>query len=156
MLGTPTTLSEEERLNAFKAGWNHLYGGQPQVGYYIGRPHPPYTQCRVVRSVEPADASKYLVDCADGEPGQLITRGAHPPICTPTPAATPASPQRRARLEHPIVQRLALLHRHARAASIASAKLPTYPCLDSPTATSIPKRAIDRLPPPTSLTPRRR
>ena len=44
------------------------------MGYYIGRPHPPFTECRIVKSVEPKDAA-YLAPCADGEPGQLITRG---------------------------------------------------------------------------------
>ena len=73
-MGTPLYLSESERLDAFAAGWAHKYGGEPQVGYYIGRPHPPFTECRVVRSVE-AGADGYMVDSDEGEPGQLITRG---------------------------------------------------------------------------------
>ena len=75
-MGTPTTLSEAERLQAFQAGWEHALNGQAQVGYYIGRPHPGHTECRVVHSVDKHSA-KYLSDCADGEPGQLITRGAN-------------------------------------------------------------------------------
>ncbi len=74
VMGTPLYLSESERLDAFAAGWAHKYGGEPQVGYYIGRPHPPFTECRVVRSVE-AGADGYMVDSDEGEPGQLITRG---------------------------------------------------------------------------------
>ena len=74
VMGTPVTLSEDERLTAFKAGWQHAYKGQEQVGYYIGRPHPPFTECKVVKSVAKNDAT-YLAECEDGEPGQLITRG---------------------------------------------------------------------------------
>ena len=76
VMGTPLHLSEGERLAAFKAGWSHAYKGQEQVGYYIGRPHPPHTEARVVRSLA-VDSGQDYVDCADGEPGQLITRGAN-------------------------------------------------------------------------------
>jgi len=74
VMGTPTTLSEEERLAAFKAGWAHSHAGQEQVGYYIGRPHPPFTACKVVESIDPKDP-KYLVEVPDGAPGQLVTKG---------------------------------------------------------------------------------
>jgi len=73
-MGTPLYLSESERLDAFKAGWDHVFGGQPQTGYYIGRPHPPYTECKIVKSTERGQAG-YMVECAEGEPGQLVTRG---------------------------------------------------------------------------------
>jgi acyl-CoA synthetase (AMP-forming)/AMP-acid ligase II len=73
-MGTPMYLSEEERHAAFKAGWSHTWNEQEQVGYYIGRPHPPFTECRVVQSLAPNAAGDYD-DCADGEPGQLLTRG---------------------------------------------------------------------------------
>ena len=73
-MGTPLELSEEQRLLAFQAGWCHSFAGQAQVGYYIGRPHHPFTETRVVKGVDPA-AAGYLVDCSEGEPGQLITRG---------------------------------------------------------------------------------
>ena len=76
VMGTPLTLSEAERLQAFKAGWAHAHNGQEQVGYYIGRPHPPFTECRIVKSVDDgAGGEGGFEDCADGEPGQLITRG---------------------------------------------------------------------------------
>jgi len=74
VMGTPLHLSEEERLAAFRAGWEHAYAGQAQVGYYIGRPHPPFTETRVVKGVDPT-LPGFMVDCAQGEPGQLITRG---------------------------------------------------------------------------------
>jgi len=74
VMGTPLYLCEEERLEAFKAGWEHSYAGQPQTGYYIGRPHPPFTECKIVKSTDPSQAD-YLRECALGEPGQLITRG---------------------------------------------------------------------------------
>ena len=51
VMGTPLYLSEEQRLGAFQAGWAHSWKGQEQVGYYIGRPHPPYTECRLVTSL---------------------------------------------------------------------------------------------------------
>jgi len=73
VMGTPLYLSESERLAAFQAGWAHAYRGQEQVGYYIGRPHPPYTECRVVRSLDKVGGD--FIDAEDGEPGQLITRG---------------------------------------------------------------------------------
>jgi acyl-CoA synthetase (AMP-forming)/AMP-acid ligase II len=74
VMGTPLYLDEDARLDAFRRGWAHTWRGEPQGGYYIGRPHPPYTECRVVRSVERGNAD-YLVDCGSGEPGHLITRG---------------------------------------------------------------------------------
>ena len=74
VMGTPLSLSEEERLGAFRAGWGHSHEGQGLVGYYVGRPHPPFTEVRVVRSVD-LDKPGYMVECDAGEPGQLITRG---------------------------------------------------------------------------------
>mmetsp|Transcript_41802 Transcript_41802/g.69580 ORF Transcript_41802/g.69580 Transcript_41802/m.69580 type:complete len:629 (-) Transcript_41802:99-1985(-) len=74
VMGTPLHLNEAARLSAFEAGWKHSYAGQEQTGYYIGRPHPPYTECRVVKSVERGN-SGYMEDCLEGQSGQLITRG---------------------------------------------------------------------------------
>ena len=74
VMGTPLYLSEEQRYAAFEAGWAHTHNGVASTGYYIGRPHPPFTEVRVVRSVE-RGAAGYMEECADGEPGQLITRG---------------------------------------------------------------------------------
>ena len=74
VMGTPPDLSEEQRLAAFQRGWSHTWRGEPQSGYYVGRPHPPHTECRVVRSVT-RGAAGYFADCAEGEPGRVITRG---------------------------------------------------------------------------------
>ena len=66
-------MSATECRPSLQAGWEHSLRGQPQVGYYIGRPHPPYTEVRLVQSVDPKE-NGYLVDVANGEPGHLITR----------------------------------------------------------------------------------
>lgn len=68
VVGTPPHLSEDLRLNTFKRGWTNSWKGQLQKGYYIGRPHPPYTQVKVVKSIEPKHA-EYMAECAEGEPG---------------------------------------------------------------------------------------
>jgi acyl-CoA synthetase (AMP-forming)/AMP-acid ligase II len=74
VMGTPYEMPGEQRLRAFERGWAHARGGEPQSGYYIGRPHPPHTEVRVVRAADPGDDG-YFVDCAEGEPGRFITRG---------------------------------------------------------------------------------
>jgi len=73
-MGTSPALAEEARLDAFRAGWSHTYCGAEAAGYFIGRPHPPYTEVKVVRSVDEGEAG-YFEECAEGEPGQLVTRG---------------------------------------------------------------------------------
>lgn len=76
VMGTPVTLSEQARERAFVRGWEHCHNGEKQTGYYIGRPHPPHTEVRLVRSVTlPSDAE--MEDCDDGEPGTIVTRGAN-------------------------------------------------------------------------------
>lgn len=75
--GTPLGRSDAETLRAFERGWDHRWQGEPQGGYYIGRPHPPHTEVAVVKSVNPEDAEAYLQPAAEGEPGRLITRGAN-------------------------------------------------------------------------------
>ncbi len=72
--GTPIDLSADQRLEAFGKGWAHTWKGRGHSGYYIGRPHPPHTECRIVRSITPGEPD-YLVDCPEGQPGYLITRG---------------------------------------------------------------------------------
>ena len=72
--GTSPAVPDEQRLAAFQRGWAHTWRGEPQPGYCIGRPHPPHTECRIVRSAERGNAD-YFADCAEGEPGYLITRG---------------------------------------------------------------------------------
>jgi acyl-CoA synthetase (AMP-forming)/AMP-acid ligase II len=74
VIGTPLTLSEKQTLAAFRRGWFHQWNGEKHPGYYVGRPHPPYTECRIVRSVMPG-SPHYFVDCEEGEPGYLIARG---------------------------------------------------------------------------------
>ena len=72
--GTSPVLPEEQRLAAFERGWAHKWQNESTCGYYIGRPHPPCTELRIVRSVTPGDAH-YLADSSEGEPGWFIARG---------------------------------------------------------------------------------
>jgi len=74
-MGTPTDLSEEAALKAFQKGWAHTFNGTPQKGYWIGRPHPPFTECLVVRGVDPEKKDTFMLPCGEGEPGQIVTRG---------------------------------------------------------------------------------
>ncbi len=67
---------KERRLRAFRRGWDHTHEGRPCVGYLVGRPHPPHTEARVVRSITRGE-EHYLVDCKEGEPGLFIARGAN-------------------------------------------------------------------------------
>jgi acyl-CoA synthetase (AMP-forming)/AMP-acid ligase II len=76
VMGTPRHLSEKATLEAHKRGWNHWVNGQAQPGYYIGRPHHPFTQARAVQSITPATQG-YMKDCDMGQPGYLVTRGAN-------------------------------------------------------------------------------
>jgi acyl-CoA synthetase (AMP-forming)/AMP-acid ligase II len=74
VMGTPRHLSEKATLEAHKRGWNHRVNGQVQPGYYIGRPHYPFTEARIVQSITPATQG-YMKDCDIGRPGYLVTRG---------------------------------------------------------------------------------
>jgi len=74
VIGISSLLTEEQCLEIFKTGWNHSYEGRDLVGYYIGRPTRPYTEARIVESIDPAD-SDYFKDCPVGKPGYLVTRG---------------------------------------------------------------------------------
>lgn len=77
-MGTPLYLSEEERLTAFEAGWKHVHKGQEQVGYYIGRPHPPHTEARIVTSTIVEPGHDYIDWCVLNMLSQLTPlRGAH-------------------------------------------------------------------------------
>ena len=64
------------RHSTFKRGWTNTWKGQLQKGYYIGRPHPPYTEVKVVKAIVPEHA-EYMVECAEGEPGLLLVKGAN-------------------------------------------------------------------------------
>jgi acyl-CoA synthetase (AMP-forming)/AMP-acid ligase II len=76
VIGTPRHLSEKATLEAHKRGWNHRVNRQAQPGYYIGRPHHPFTEARIVQSITPATEG-YMKDCDMGRPGYLATRGAN-------------------------------------------------------------------------------
>ena len=76
VMGTPLSLSETERLDAFQRGWAHTFKGVEQGGYYVGRPHRGWTECRIVRGITRGGAGCFA-DCGEGEPGYLITRGAN-------------------------------------------------------------------------------
>eukprot|EP00656_Telonema_subtile_P046941 TRINITY_DN5361_c0_g1_i1.p1 TRINITY_DN5361_c0_g1~~TRINITY_DN5361_c0_g1_i1.p1 ORF type:complete len:590 (-),score=185.23 TRINITY_DN5361_c0_g1_i1:97-1866(-) len=71
--GTPVR-GYEEQLQAFEDGWNHTWQGGKQVGYFIGRAHPPYTEVKVVHSVTKGE-DRYMQDVELGEPGILVCRG---------------------------------------------------------------------------------
>ena len=73
-IGTPKYLSEEAKLNAFERGWQYHFNGEALPGYYIGRPHPPYTEARIVRSITPKQTG-HMQDCEPGQAGYLISRG---------------------------------------------------------------------------------
>lgn len=70
VLGTPTDMSEQMVLEAFRSGWDR----KPSPGYYIGRPHAPHTKAMVVKSITPDDMG-YLQSCEPNEEGYLIARG---------------------------------------------------------------------------------
>lgn len=74
IIGIPRHLWEKSKLRIFQRGWNHQVKGEPYPGYYIGRPHPPHTRARIVKSITPDDTG-YMKDCDIGQPGYLITRG---------------------------------------------------------------------------------
>lgn len=74
VLGIPRQLDEAKRLACFQRGWNHSWQGEAACGYYIGRPTPPFTECRIVRSITRNEPG-FLEDRQPGEPGYLITRG---------------------------------------------------------------------------------
>ena len=75
-MATPTTMSHDELMEAFEAGWSHHYQGEGMVGYYIGREHYPFTRVKAVKSVDP-ESNDYMRRCEIGEPGYLITQGAN-------------------------------------------------------------------------------
>lgn len=76
VLATPTEMSEEYRLAAFEAGWNHEYRGEKLPGYYIGREHYPITRLLIVKAIDPAETG-FMTPCEVGQPGYLVTQGAN-------------------------------------------------------------------------------
>jgi len=76
IIGTPLHLSEKAALEAHERGWNHRVNDQVQAGHYIGRPHHPFTEARIVQSITPGTQG-YMKDCDMGRPGYLVTRGSN-------------------------------------------------------------------------------
>ncbi|PFH31112.1 hypothetical protein BESB_029860 [Besnoitia besnoiti] len=76
VLGTPFDLGTEAMHRALERGWSHKFRGERQVGFYIGRPHPPMTEVQIVKSVDPG-SPEFLAPCEEGEPGFLVCRGAN-------------------------------------------------------------------------------
>ncbi len=74
VMATPRTISKNELIKVFEAGWSHYYKGQKMVGYYIGREHSPFTRVKVVKSIDP-EGEACFQPCETGEPGYLITQG---------------------------------------------------------------------------------
>jgi len=76
VMATPVDMTEEELKSAFEAGWRHEHHGEKQIGYYIGRDHPPYTKVKIVKEIDPG-RDGYMHPCGTGETGYLITQGAN-------------------------------------------------------------------------------
>lgn len=74
VMGIPGHMPEQDKFRAFQRGWGHEFDGEAQPGHYIGRPHPPYTEVQIVRSITQGD-SLYMKDCETGRSGYLVTRG---------------------------------------------------------------------------------
>ena len=74
VIGTLARLPKDAQLAACEAGWAHTWRGEALAGYYLGRDHYPCNRVAVVRSADAASPD-YLVPCAPGEPGLIVTRG---------------------------------------------------------------------------------
>ncbi len=72
VMGTPLDMTDDLRMAAFERGWNHT----PETGYWIGRPHPPLTDVRIVKQVDP-QKDGYMSDCTEGEAGYMVCRGSN-------------------------------------------------------------------------------
>ena len=73
-LGIPGKLQEREVLSALEKGWNHRHEDEDLAGYYIGRPHEPLTQAKVVASVTRASADFMKRVAELGAPGLLVVK----------------------------------------------------------------------------------
>lgn len=74
VMAIPTAMSESAVLKALRAGWSHRHNNEELVGYYIGREHFPFTRVKIVKSTS-LESTDYMVPCAIGEPGYLVTQG---------------------------------------------------------------------------------
>jgi len=70
VLGSPPGFTEKQLLSAFRAGWERT----PAPGYFIGRPHFPFTEAAVVRSIVQGE-DHFMEPCAEGEEGYIVARG---------------------------------------------------------------------------------
>ena len=73
-LGTPRDMSDGRRAAAFERGLQRGSLGEAP-GYYIGRPHPGFTEARVVRSLRPGEPG-FMEECLAGEVGLLVVKSA--------------------------------------------------------------------------------
>lgn len=74
VMGTPSRDHADLVFQAFRRGWDAQ--SSPMEGYYLGRPHPPFTQVQIVRATE-AGVAGFMESCLEGECGYLVTRGAN-------------------------------------------------------------------------------
>jgi acyl-CoA synthetase (AMP-forming)/AMP-acid ligase II len=73
-IGIPMALPENVKQAAFEKGWAHTFGGSPQPGYYIGRPHSPHTDAMIVESTKTGEPG-CMVECPPGQPGYMVVKG---------------------------------------------------------------------------------
>ena len=75
-IGIPMSLPEDAKRKAFEKGWYYNHGDTPQPGYYIGRPHQPHTDARIVKSITTGEPD-FMQDSETGRPGYLAVSGNH-------------------------------------------------------------------------------
>lgn len=73
-IGTPGHFSDGQNISLFEKGWKNEVNSEPQAGYYIGRPHPPFTEARIVMSITKGEEG-FMNDCEVGQPGYVVTKG---------------------------------------------------------------------------------
>nr|WP_243436271.1 class I adenylate-forming enzyme family protein [Acanthopleuribacter pedis] len=71
VMGIPRDQPATSVVKAFERGWDGMES--QSKGYYIGRPHPPFTEVKVVRHTDGPAA--HWPECEPGECGYLVTRG---------------------------------------------------------------------------------
>lgn len=74
VMAIPRDKGKDDVMAAFEAGWNHRIEGRSVPGYYIGRPHFPFTRVKIVKGIVPGEEG-YMRPCGVGEPGYLIVQG---------------------------------------------------------------------------------
>lgn len=70
VLGTPAEMDEISVIKAFRAGWERT----PSPGFFVGRPHPPFTDAMVVKSITPGERG-FMEPCGQSEEGYFVARG---------------------------------------------------------------------------------